>query len=120
MPLQDILIIGLLNNKKRGGLGPELWTYPPYVYNGTEANAQIVESANILVVGRTYRTSLTEIGPNTGGTTRALIGNQVLVGAENDTVTSDLIPATTLARWQALGTPPFEGTVTLSIKEVIN
>ena len=70
-------------------------------------------------MGGVYRTTITQSGSNTGSTTRALIGNQTLIGAQNDSVSADLLPITTVARWQVVGTPPFVGVVTLSVKEVL-
>lgn len=101
-------------------LGQELWLLPTYSFNGTETNTQIPQAVNILNVGFTYSTSITQSGPNTGNGTRALIGNQLLAGAPESTVTGDLVPTSTLARWQVVGTPPFEGSVTLSVREVLN
>ena len=110
---------GLFDKIADGWLHAEQWPLTPYTYIGNESNGQIVQSESFLTVGGVYRTTITQSGSNTGSTTRALIGNQTLIGAQNDSVSADLLPITTVARWQVVGTPPFVGVVTLSVKEVL-
>lgn len=101
-------------------IGPNVWTLSSYAFTGLEDSGDIPQTANILVEGNTYISSFSGGGGNVGlttgggGATRALLGNVSLFADDNPFSVTDTITAQTVtARWQVLGTPPFEGQVSI-------